>query len=66
VPTEGVFRRFSARVKLDPAQDVQGSAQVSIDIESFDLGDNVYNEQVVDVLFNESIQKPKSKRTTTW
>ncbi|MBI0326278.1 YceI family protein [Burkholderia plantarii] len=46
VPTEGVFRKFSADVKFDPARAAQGSAQVSIDIASFDLGDKMYNDQV--------------------
>ncbi|AJK45122.1 YceI family protein [Burkholderia plantarii] len=46
VPTEGVFKKFSADVKFDPAKAAQGSAQISIDIASFDLGDKMYNDQV--------------------
>ena len=46
VPTEGVFKKFSAQIKFDPAKAVQGSAQISIDIASFDLGDKMYNDQV--------------------
>jgi polyisoprenoid-binding protein YceI len=46
VPTEGVFRKFVAQIKFDPANAAQGSAQVSIDIASFDLGDKMYNDQV--------------------
>ncbi len=45
VPTEGVFKKFSADVKFDPAKAAQGSAQVGIDIASFDLGDKMYNDQ---------------------
>ncbi|PRD77486.1 polyisoprenoid-binding protein [Burkholderia multivorans] len=46
VPTEGVFRKFSAQVKFDPAKAAQGSAQMTIDVASFDLGDKMYNDQV--------------------
>ncbi|KAF1028614.1 MAG: Protein YceI [Burkholderia plantarii] len=46
VPTEGVFKKFSANVKFDPAKAAQGSAQMTIDIASFDLGDKMYNDQV--------------------
>lgn len=46
VPTEGVFKKFFAQVKFDPAKAAQGSAQVTIDIASYDLGDKMYNDQV--------------------
>ena len=46
VPTEGVFKKFSAQVKFDPAKAAQGSAQMTIDVASFDLGDKMYNDQV--------------------
>lgn len=46
VPTEGVFKKFSEQVKFDPAKAAQGSAQVTIDIASYDLGDKMYNDQV--------------------
>jgi len=32
VPTQGVFRKFAAQIRFDPANAAQGSAQVSIDI----------------------------------
>ncbi|MGU7770986.1 YceI family protein [Burkholderia sp. MR1-5-21] len=46
VPTEGVFKKFAAQIKFDPAKAAQGTAQVSIDIASFDIGDKMYNDQV--------------------
>jgi len=46
VPTEGVFKKFSAQMKFDPAKAAQGSAQVTIDVASYDLGDKMYNDQV--------------------
>ena len=46
VPTEGAFKKFSAQVKFDPAKAAQGSAQMTIDVASYDLGDKMYNDQV--------------------
>jgi polyisoprenoid-binding protein YceI len=46
VPTEGVFKKFNAQIKFDPAKAAQGSAQVTIDVASYDLGDKMYNDQV--------------------
>jgi polyisoprenoid-binding protein YceI len=46
VPTEGVFKKFKAQIRFDTANVAQGSAQVAIDIASFDLGDKMYNDQV--------------------
>jgi polyisoprenoid-binding protein YceI len=46
VPTEGMFKKFSAQLKFDPAKAAQGSAQVTIDVASYDLGDKMYNDQV--------------------
>jgi polyisoprenoid-binding protein YceI len=47
VPTEGVFRKFTAQIRFDPAKTTQSSAQVSIDVASFDIGDRTYNDQVI-------------------
>ncbi|EDZ99207.1 YceI family protein [Burkholderia sp. H160] len=46
VPVEGKFGKFTAQVSFDPARPEAGSAQISIDVASFDLGDESYNEQV--------------------
>ncbi|WP_042263754.1 YceI family protein [Paraburkholderia heleia] len=46
VPTEGVFRKFTAQIKFDPDKAAQGNAQVTIDVGSYDLGDTSYNDQV--------------------
>ncbi|HTH76866.1 MAG TPA: YceI family protein [Trinickia sp.] len=47
VPIEGVFRKFSARVSFDPAKPASGSAQITVDVGSYDLGDPSYDSQVV-------------------
>ncbi|MGN6230247.1 MAG: YceI family protein [Trinickia sp.] len=47
VPIEGVFKKFSARVSFDPAKPASGSAQIAVDVGSYDLGDPSYDSQVV-------------------
>jgi polyisoprenoid-binding protein YceI len=46
VPVEGKFNKFSAQMKFDPAKAAEGSAQFAIDVGSYDLGDESYNDQV--------------------
>ena len=46
VPVEGVFKKFSARISFDPAKPAAGSARLTIDVGSYDLGDESYNDQV--------------------
>ncbi|CAB3749527.1 YceI family protein [Paraburkholderia solisilvae] len=46
VPVEGKFSKFSAQLVFDPAKPASGSAQVSVDMTSYDLGDETYNDEV--------------------
>jgi polyisoprenoid-binding protein YceI len=46
VPVDGKFNKFTAQVSFDPAKPAEGSAQFSVDVGSYDLGDESYNEQV--------------------
>ena len=46
VPVDGTFRKFIAQVIFDPARPAAGSAQLTIDTASYDLGDDSYNQQV--------------------
>lgn len=46
VPVEGAFKKFSARVSFDPAKPAAGSAQITVDVGSYDLGDADYDAQV--------------------
>lgn len=46
VPVEGAFKKFSARVSFDPAKPAAGSAQITVDVGSYDLGDPGYDAQV--------------------
>jgi polyisoprenoid-binding protein YceI len=45
VPVDGKFRKFSAELNFDPAKPTAGSANVSIDTASYDLGADDYNKQ---------------------
>uniref|UniRef100_E1TDU5 YceI family protein n=1 Tax=Burkholderia sp. (strain CCGE1003) TaxID=640512 RepID=E1TDU5_BURSG len=45
VPVDGKFRKFSAQLSFDPAKPTAGSANVSIDTRSYDLGADDYNKQ---------------------
>jgi polyisoprenoid-binding protein YceI len=46
VPTDGKFNKFSAQIAFDPAKPAAGSANITIDTGSYDLGDDDYNKQV--------------------
>ncbi|MEW6343958.1 MAG: YceI family protein [Pseudomonadota bacterium] len=46
VPVEGTFKKFTAQLDFDPAKPAAGSAKLSIDTASYDLGDESYNDQV--------------------
>jgi polyisoprenoid-binding protein YceI len=46
VPVEGKFTKFSAQLAFDPAKPAAGSAQVNVDMSSYDLGDETYNDEV--------------------
>lgn len=46
VPVEGEFKKFDAKVSFDPAKPAAASAQLNVDVGSYDLGDDSYNEQV--------------------
>jgi polyisoprenoid-binding protein YceI len=45
VPVDGKFKKFSAQLNFDSAKPTAGSANVSIDTGSYDLGADDYNKQ---------------------
>ncbi len=47
VAVEAPFKRFSGKVDYDPAAPERASAQLSVDVASFDLGDPQYNDEVL-------------------
>ncbi len=46
VPTDGKFNKFTAQIAFDPAKPALGSANITIDTGSYDLGDDDYDKQV--------------------
>ena len=46
VPVDGKFMQFTAQVSFDPAKPTAGSAQFTVVVSSYDLGDKEYNDQV--------------------
>lgn len=60
VPVEGTFKKFTAQLDFDPAKPAAGSAKLSIDTASYDLGDESYNEQVRDKEWFNAAQYPSA------
>ena len=58
VPVDGKFRKFSAQLNFDPAKPAAGSANVSIDTGSYDLGADDYNKQAQDKEWFDSASWP--------
>lgn len=46
VPVDGSFKRFSSRLKFDPAKPADGSAEIEIDIASVDTGSQEADDEV--------------------
>ncbi len=46
VPTDGKFGKFATQISFDPAKPTAGSANLTIQTGSYDLGDDEYNKQV--------------------
>ena len=46
VPVDGVFKKFTANVKINPAKPEEGSAKIEIDLASIDAGSAEANDEV--------------------
>ncbi|MEJ0003313.1 MAG: YceI family protein [Pararobbsia sp.] len=46
LPVDGRFRKFDAQVTFDPAKPANGSARVSVEMDSYELGDADVDRQV--------------------
>lgn len=46
VPVEGVFKKFTASVKINPVKPEAGSAKIEIDLASIDAGSTEANDEV--------------------
>lgn len=47
VPVEGVFKKFAAQVRIDPARPEKGAAHIEIDLDSIDAGSAEANDEVM-------------------
>lgn len=65
VPVDGNFRKFTAQLTFDPAKPAAGSANLSIDTDSYDLGDAEYNKQVRGKDWFDSTTFPKATFVST-
>jgi polyisoprenoid-binding protein YceI len=46
VRVEGRFTKFDAQIAFDPAKPAEGTARITVDTGSYDLGDASYNDSV--------------------
>lgn len=60
VPVDGTFRKFTAQIVFDSTRPTAGSAQLTIDTASYDLGDQSYNQQVRGKDWFDSAQFPNA------
>ena len=65
VPVDGKFKKFSAQLNFDPAKPTAGSASVSIDTGSYDLGADDYNKQAQGKEWFDSATWPAATRVKT-
>ncbi|BCG00793.1 hypothetical protein PPGU19_053610 [Paraburkholderia sp. PGU19] len=65
VPVDGSFKKFNAQLTFDPAKPTAGSANLSIDTDSYDLGDPEYNKQVRGKEWFDSATFPKATFVST-
>jgi polyisoprenoid-binding protein YceI len=65
VPVEGKFKKFTAQLDFDPAKPAAGSANITIDTGSYDLGDDSYNKQATDKDWFDTAHFPTATFTST-
>lgn len=65
VPVDGKFRRFSARMKFDPARPEAAQAEMEIDLASIDAGSSEANQEVVGKQWFDVRNHPSAKFTST-
>lgn len=65
VSVDAAFTKFNAAIQFDPAQPTAGSAQFSIDMNSFDLGSAEYNKEVLKPVWFDAAKHPTATFTST-
>jgi polyisoprenoid-binding protein YceI len=61
VPVEAPFKRFSGSVNYDPAAPEQASAELLVEVASFDLGDPQYNAEVLKPDWFDAARYPQAR-----
>lgn len=65
VPVEGTFKKFSAKIKFDPAKLSDSKAEIEIDTATYDLGDDDFNKEVRKKDWFSTTAFPKANFVTT-
>jgi len=64
VPVEGVFRKFTARIAVDPAKPEAGTAHIEIDLASIDTGLTEANEEAAGKAWFDTRNHPHASFTS--
>lgn len=65
VPVEGVFKKFAAKIRLNPAKPESGMANIEIELASIDAGSMEANEEVKGKSWFNVAEFPKASYTST-
>jgi len=65
VPVQATFRKVSGQLTFDPANVAAANARIDIDVASFDLGDPLYNKEVLKPEWFGAAQHPSAQFVST-
>ena len=65
VPVEGVFKKFTAQISIDPAKPEAGRARIEIDLASIDAGNSDANDEVKGKSWFNTREFPTASFTST-
>lgn len=65
VDVEAPFKRFSGDVSYDPAAPERATAELSVEVASFDLGDPQYNDEVLKPEWFDAAKHPQARFVST-
>lgn len=65
VPVDGKFKKFDAQIRFDPANATASTAQVSVDVASYDLGDESFNTEARGKSWFDAATYPKATFRST-
>jgi polyisoprenoid-binding protein YceI len=65
VPVEGKFKKFDAQIHFDSAQPASATAQISVDVATYDLGDESFNSEARGKSWFDATTYPKATFQST-